>query len=39
MAGAVLTVPNHEDLMRQHLNGNKPSNGLIDERRNWVRYP
>ena len=39
MAGAVLTVPNHEDLMRQHLNANKPSNGLIDERRNWVRYP
>ena len=39
MSGAVLTVPNHEDLMRQHLNGNKPTNGLIDERRNWVRYP
>jgi Tfp pilus assembly protein FimV len=39
MAGAVLNVPNHEDLLRQHLNGNKPSNGLIDERRNWVRYP
>jgi len=39
MAGAVLNVPNHEDLMRQHLNGNKPGNGLIDERRNWVRYP
>jgi hypothetical protein len=32
-------VPNHEDLLRQHLNGNKPGNGLIDERRNWVRYP
>lgn len=39
MAGAVLTVPNHDDLLRLHLNGNKPSNGLIDERRNWVRYP
>jgi hypothetical protein len=26
-------------LLRLHLNGNKPSNGLIDERRNWVRYP
>jgi len=39
MAGSVLTVPNHEDLVRQHLNGNKPTNGLIDERRNWVRYP
>ncbi len=40
MAGAVLTVPNHEDLLRQHMSDNKPvGNGLIDERRNWVRYP
>lgn len=39
MAGAVLTVPNHDELMRQHLNGNKPGPTLLDERRNWVRYP
>ena len=39
MAGAVLTVPNHDELMRQHLNGNKPTPTLLDERRNWVRYP
>jgi len=39
MAGAVLTVPNHDELMRQHLNGNKPAPTLLDERRNWVRYP
>ena len=39
LAGAVLNVPNHEELMRQHLNGNKPASNLIDERRNWVRYP
>ena len=39
MAGAVLTVPNHDELLRQHLNGNKAGNGLLDERRNWVRYP
>lgn len=39
MAGAVLTVPNHEELLRQHLNGNKAASGLPDDRRNWVRYP
>lgn len=39
MAGAVLTVPNHDELMRQHLPGSKPGPTLLDERRNWVRYP
>lgn len=39
MAGAVLTVPNHDELMRQHLNANKNTAPLLDERRNWVRYP
>jgi Tfp pilus assembly protein FimV len=39
MAGSVLTVPNHDELMRQHLNAGKPATPLIDERKNWVRYP
>ena len=39
MAGAVLTVPNHDELLRQHLNGNKAGSSLLDERMNWVRYP
>lgn len=38
MAGAVLNVPNHEELLRQHLNANKPTS-WVDERKNWVRYP
>ncbi len=39
MAGAVLTVPNHDELLRQHLNAAKPATGVIDERKFWVRYP
>ena len=39
MAGAVLNVPNHDELVRQHLNANKPALQPLDERRNWVRYP
>ncbi len=39
MAGAVLTVPNHDELWRQHLNAAKPATGVIDERKFWVRYP
>lgn len=39
MAGAVLTIPNHDDLVRQHLNAGKSASGVIDERKFWVRYP
>jgi Tfp pilus assembly protein FimV len=40
MAGSVITIPNHDDLLRQHL---KPRDGggvvSYDDRKNWVRYP
>jgi len=39
MAGSVLTVPNHDELMRQHLSAGKPATPLMDERKNWVRFP
>ena len=38
-AGVVLSVPNHDDLLRQYL---RPSDGMVSdpsERRHWVRYP
>ena len=38
-AGAVLAVPNHDDLLRQYA---RPRDGAFpdyNDRRNWVRYP
>jgi Tfp pilus assembly protein FimV len=39
MAGAVLTIPDHDELLRQQMPNNKPGYAAIDERKNWVRYP
>ena len=38
-AGATLSIPNHDDLLRQYL---RPRDGVVydpSERKNWVRYP
>ena len=38
-AGVVLSVPNHDDLLRLYL---RPRDGVLsdpNDRKNWVRYP
>ena len=46
MAGAVLNVPNHDELLRSYLGagasgGNRHGYNMADmnDRKNWVRYP
>lgn len=51
LVGAVLTIPNHDDVLRQHMNQVRQGAGRglgtgyattdmnMNERKNWVRFP